>query len=67
MAFHVVCLAIASAPASASSSDTIMAAFYVSSAYGAIGPLMGSWLNSCSGGDKVLRALSSALMSSIGL
>ncbi|GJN83201.1 hypothetical protein PLIIFM63780_006749 [Purpureocillium lilacinum] len=49
------------------SESTIMAAFYVSSAYGAIGPLMGSWLNSCSGGDKVLRALSSALMSSIGL
>lgn len=48
------------------SESTIMAAFYVSSAYGAIGPLMGSWLNSCSGGDKVLRALSSALMSSIG-
>ena len=49
------------------SESTIMAAFYVSSAYGSIGPLMGSWLNSCSGGDKVLRALSSALMSSIGL
>ncbi|UNI23893.1 hypothetical protein JDV02_009685 [Purpureocillium takamizusanense] len=49
------------------SDSAIMAAFYVSSAYGAIGPLMGSWLNSCSGGDKILRALSSSLMSSVGL
>ncbi|KAJ6445401.1 Protein phosphatase 2C [Purpureocillium lavendulum] len=49
------------------SESAIMAAFYVTSAYGAIGPLLGSWLNSCSGGDKILRALSSALMSSVGL
>lgn len=48
------------------SANAILAAFYVTSAYGGIAPLMGSWLNSCSGGDKVLRALSSALMSSTG-
>lgn len=46
--------------------DFIMAAFYICSAYGAIGPLIGSWLNSSCGGDRTLRAFTSGLTSSVG-
>lgn len=44
----------------------IMAAYYVGSAYGAVAPLISAWLNSCCGGDKQLRALTTSLMFSIG-
>lgn len=47
--------------------DFIMAAFYICGAYGAIGPLIGSWLNSSCGGDRALRAFASGLTSSVGL
>ena len=44
----------------------IMATYYLCSAYGAIAPLISAWLNSCCGGDKQLRALSTSLMISVG-
>ncbi|EKV21290.1 Major facilitator superfamily domain, general substrate transporter [Penicillium digitatum] len=40
--------------------------YYLCAAYGAISPLISSWLNSCCGGDRQLRALSTSLMISIG-
>lgn len=44
----------------------IIAVYYLCSAYGAIPGLISSWLNSCCGGDKQLRALSTSLMISVG-
>ncbi|QKX54969.1 uncharacterized protein TRUGW13939_02059 [Talaromyces rugulosus] len=44
----------------------IMAVYYLCSAYGAISALISAWLNSCCGGDKQLRALSTSLMISVG-
>ncbi|CAG8925386.1 unnamed protein product [Penicillium salamii] len=40
--------------------------YYICSAYGAISPLISSWLNSSCGGDRQLRALTTSLMISIG-
>ena len=44
----------------------MMAVYYLASAYGGIPPLIGAWLNSSCGGDQQLRAISTALMISIG-
>jgi MFS transporter, ACS family, pantothenate transporter len=44
----------------------MMAVYYLCSAYGAIAPLISAWLNSSCHGDKQLRALTTALMISIG-
>lgn len=44
----------------------IMAVYYITSAYGAIGPLISGWLNSSCGGNKQLRAITTALMISLG-
>ncbi|KAE8388716.1 major facilitator superfamily domain-containing protein [Aspergillus alliaceus] len=44
----------------------MMATYYLCSAYGAISPLVGAWLNSSCGGDKQLRALATSLMISVG-
>ncbi|KAL4779338.1 major facilitator superfamily domain-containing protein [Aspergillus varians] len=44
----------------------MMATYYLCSAYGAISPLISSWLNSGCGGDRELRALTTSLMISIG-
>lgn len=49
------------------SNDTfVLAIYYIASAYGAIAPLLSSWLNTVCGGDKQVRALSTAFMISIG-
>ncbi|KGO77033.1 Major facilitator superfamily domain, general substrate transporter [Penicillium italicum] len=40
--------------------------YYLCASYGAISPLISSWLNSCCGGDRQLRALSTSLMISVG-
>ncbi|KAJ0413156.1 major facilitator superfamily domain-containing protein [Aspergillus carlsbadensis] len=40
--------------------------YYLCSAYGAISPLISSWLNAGCGGDRQLRALTTSLMISIG-
>lgn len=44
----------------------IMAVYYITSAYGAIGPLISGWLNSSCGGNKQLRAVTTSMMISIG-
>ena len=44
----------------------LMAAYYLTSAYSAISPLIAAWLNSACGGYKQLRAITTALMISIG-
>lgn len=44
----------------------MMAVYYITSAYGAISPLISAWLNSSCGGDRELRALTTSLMISIG-
>ena len=44
----------------------LMAAYYITSAYSAISPLISAWLNSACGGFKQLRAITTALMISIG-
>lgn len=50
-----------------SSNDNVMkSTYYIASAYGAISPLLGAWLNSSCGGDKQLRAFTTSLMISVG-
>ncbi|KAE8141391.1 major facilitator superfamily domain-containing protein [Aspergillus pseudotamarii] len=49
-----------------SNNSLMMAAYYLCSAYGAMGPLISAWLNSSCGGDKQLRALTTSLMMSLG-
>lgn len=44
----------------------MMAVYYLSSTYRAIGPLISAWLNSSCGGDKQMRALNTSLMISVG-
>lgn len=49
-----------------SNESFIMAVYYITGAYGGIGPLISAWLNSSCGGNKQLRALATAMMISIG-
>ncbi|KAL2402444.1 MFS transporter PfmaC [Exophiala dermatitidis] len=44
----------------------MLSVYYLTSAYSAISPLISSWLNSSCGGNKHLRAVSTAMMISVG-
>ena len=49
-----------------SNNSFMMAAYYLCSAYGAMGPLISAWLNSSCGGDKQLRAITTSFMMAVG-
>lgn len=53
-------------PGHGQTSAFMMAVYYITSAYGAISPLISAWLNSSCGGNRELRALTTSLMISIG-